>query len=159
MTLLQQLEQIAARLRPKIDDALRHEVADAVVEAEVQAIEENVYGVYSPKMYDRRGDMGGFADPHNIEATVSNGKLKVRNVTEPNPGGTLDNARVTTGKHLDQLIAYGHGSGGFYDFPKGGASFMAPRPFVEKTVDDLRRRNAHVEALKDGLKRLGIKTK
>lgn len=160
MTLEQQLERIAAKLAPKIDDALEHEVADAIREEEAETIAEVVYGVYTPKMYRRRGDMGGFADPYNIEAEVKNGRLTVKNTTEPNPGGTLNDDAVTTGKHLDELIEYGHGSsGGFYDFPKRGASFMKPRPFTAKTIEHLRKNKAHLDALKAGLKRLGIKTK
>ena len=160
MTLAQQLEQIAAQLRPIIDDALEHEVADAIQVEEAETIKEVVYGAYTPKLYRRRGDMDGFGDPYNLEAKVKDGTLRVRNVTNPNPGGTLNDDRVTTGKYLDKLIEYGHGSsGGFYDFPKAGANFMKPRPFIEKTLEHLRQNKAYVDALKDGLKRLGIKTK
>lgn len=160
MTLAQQLERIVAKLAPKIDDALEHEVADAIRDEESETINEVVYGVYTPKMYRRRGDMGGFADPYNIEAEVKNGRLTVKNTTEPNPGGTLNNDVVTTGKHLDELIEYGHGgSGGYYDFPKRGAAYMKKRQFTAKIIGHLKKNKAYLDALKAGLKRLGIKTK
>lgn len=160
MTLQQQLERIAAKLAPKIDDALAHEVANAVREEESKTIKETVYNAYTPKLYRRRGDLDVLADPYNLEATVKDGVLSVRNMTEPNPGGTLNDGRVTTGKHLDELIEYGHGSsGGFYDFPTHGAGFMKPRPFTAKTIEHLKENKAHVKALKAGLKRLGIKAK
>lgn len=155
MTLAQQLKGIAAQLAPKIDDALENEVADAVRSEEAEAISEVVYGVYTPKMYRRRGDMGS---SYNIEADVKNGRLIVRNTTEPNSGGTLNNDAVTTGKHLDELIEYGHGGGGgFYDFPKRGASYMSPRPFTATTIEHLQENKSHVDALKAGLKRQGVK--
>lgn len=160
MTLAQQLDRIAAKLAPKIDNVLAHEVADAVREEESATIKETVYNAYTPKLYRRRGDLDGLADPYNLEATVKNGVLSVRNVTEPNPGGTMNDARVTTGKHLDELIEFGHGGvGGSYDFPTHSANFMKARPFTKETVERLKKNKAHVKALRDGLKRLGIKTK
>ena len=159
-SLQQQLDRIAAKLAPKIDNALAHEVADAVRDEESATIKEVVYGVYTPKLYRRRGDIDGFGDDYNIEAKVKNGTLTVRNVTEPNPGGVLNNAQVTTGKHLDELIEYGYGSAnGSYDFPKRGAAFMKARPFTKKTIEHLKQNKAHVKALKKGLKRLNITTK
>lgn len=158
--LQQQLDRIAAKLAPKIDNALAHEVADAVREEESETIKEVVYGVYTPKLYRRRGDLDGFGDQYNIEAEVKDGTLTVRNMTEPNPGGVLNDGAVTTGKHLDELIEYGYGSvNGTYDFPKRGAAFMKARPFTKKTIEHLKQNKAHVKALKSGLKRLGITTK
>lgn len=159
-SLKQQLDRIRQRILPKIDDALSREVAEAVEQEESQTIRELVYGTYTPKLYRRRGDIDGLADPYNIESSVKSGTLTVRNMTEPNPSGAMDNSRVTTGKYLDRLIEYGHGSsGGFYDFPTVGANFMKPRPFTAKTIEHLRENKAHVDALQDGLKRQGIKTK
>lgn len=163
-TLRDQLARIKQRIAPKIDDALEHEVADAIRDEEAETIKETIYGVrtpvYSPKMYHRRGDDGGMGDPYNIEHEVKDGVLTVVNKTDPNPGGTMNNDLVTTGKYLDKLIEYGHGSsGGFYDFPKAGANFMKPRPFTAKTIEHLKQNKAHVDALQDGLERQGIKTK
>lgn len=159
-SLQQQLDRIAAKLAPKIDNALAHEVADAVRKEETETIKEVVYGVYTPKLYRRRGDFDGFGDPYNLEAKVKNGTLTVRNLTEPNPGGVLNDGTVTTGKHLDELIEYGYGSAnGSYDFPKRGAAFMKARPFTKETIEHLQQNKAHVSALKKGLKRLGIKIK
>lgn len=158
--LQQQLDRIAAKLASKIDNALANEVADAVREEEAATIKEVVYGVYTPKLYRRRGDLDGFGDPYNINAEVKDGVLTVKNVTEPNPGGTLNDGAVTIGKHLDQLIEYGYGSvNGTYDFPKRGAAFMKARPFTKKTIEHLKQNKLHVSALKKGLKRLGIITK
>ena len=161
MTIKGALKEANRRIAAKIDEALDHEVADAVRSEEVETILDVVYGVYTtPVMYDRRGDFGGMADPYNIEHEVKNGKLVVVNNTDPNPGGVVDIDQVTTGKYLDQLIEYGHdSSGGVYDFPKAGAKFMKPRPFTQKTMEHLDKNKAHVDALRDGLKRRGVKVR
>ena len=158
MTIKQALEKANKQIAKKIDKALDDEVAEAIKQEEVQTISQVVYGVYTPKIYRRRGDLGGMADIYNIDHTVHDGKIEVVNNTEPNPGGTMNDAAVTTGKYLDQLIEYGHGgSGGFYDFPKRGAAFMKPRPFTAKTIEHLAQNKAHIDALRDGLKRRGLK--
>lgn len=155
--LSKQLERISRQLAPKIDSTLAHEVADAVRDQELDAIRDVVYGAYTPKLYHRRGDIDGLADPYNIEATVKDGKLEVVNRAQPNPGGTLDDSRVTTGKYLDELVEYGHGgSGGFYDFPKSGAAFMRPRPFTAETKARLSKNKKHVKAFLQGLKKRGV---
>lgn len=161
MTIKEALEKANRRIAAKIDEALDHEVADAIRSEEVETILEVVYGAYkTPIMYERRGDFGGMADPYNIEHEVKNGRLVVVNNTDPNPGGTMNNDRVTTGKYLDQLIEYGHGSsGGVYDFPKAGAGYMKPRPFTQTTIEHLEKNKAHVDALRKGLKRRGVKVK
>ena len=157
--LQQQLDRIAAKLASKIDNALANEVADAVREEEAATIKEVVYSVYTPKLYRRRGNLDGFGDPYNIDAEVKDGVLTVKNVTEPNPGGTLNDGAVTTGKSLDKLVEYGHGSvGGSYDFPMRGADFMKPRPFTAETIKRLRKTKKLVHALQKGLKRQKIKT-
>ena len=160
MTIKEALEKANKQIVQKINKALDDEVAEAVKQEEVETISEVVYGVYTPKIYRRRGDLGGMADIYNIDHTVHNGTLKVVNNTDPNPGGTMNNDAVTVGKYLDQLIEYGHGgSGGFYDFPKRGAAFMKPRPFTKETIKHLAQNKAHVDALRNGLKRRGLKVK
>lgn len=156
-SLSKQLERINRQLAPKINDVLAHEVADAVREQEADAIRDVVYGAYTPKLYHRRGDIDGLADPYNITAEVQNGTLIVKNEALPNPGDTLNDDAVTTGKHLDELVEFGHGgSGGFYDFPKSGAAFMRPRPFTAETKARLKRSKKHVKSFLQGLKKRGV---
>ena len=159
MTIREALNLANKQLAEKIDSALENEVAATVKETEVATIDKVVYDAYAPKVYRRRGDFGGMADINNLEQAVSDGVLTIRNTTDPNPGGTINNSAVTTDKHLDELVEYGHGGvGGFYDFPKYGATFMKPRPFTKKTIEHLSQGKSHVAALKEGLKRQGVKT-
>lgn len=155
MSLAQQLQQIAAQLTPKIDCALNNEVATAIKNEEAKIIDAVVYGVYNPTEYDRRRSSGGLSDTHNMIHSAGGGKLKVKNVTPPNPAG---NGTVTTGKDLPSVVEHGYSGAGSYDFPKPGAAYMEPRPFTKETVQNLKENKKHIKALKSGLQRQGIKT-
>ncbi len=162
MNLKQALAMANEKVKKNIDSVLSNEVFEAVKEEESAAIDSVVYGAYVPKKYRRRGMGAGMADDSNIVikgGTASDGKLTVVNITEPNPGGCLDNARVTTDKNLPKLIEFGNGyDGNFYDFPKGG-SFTKPRPFTRTTVENLKNNKAHIIAMKNGLKKRGLNIK
>lgn len=149
-------------LMQKIDNAMTNEVFKEVQEEEAATIYEVVYKVYKPKMYRRRGEYGGMADPYNIEikgGSAQGGIMIVVNMTEPNPGGCVDNDAVTTGKNLPELVEYGDGYKFYrYDFPSGGR-FMYARPFTAKTIEHLKESKAHIAAMRAGLRRQGIKVK
>lgn len=164
MTIREALEQANQKLRIKIDDALTKEVFNEVQDEEAATIYDEVYKVYTPRMYRRRGDFGGMADPYNIEikgGAAKDGVLTVVNMTEPNSGGCVDNDAVTTGKNLPELIEYGDGYKFYqYDFPGNGRGrYLKPRPFTAKTIEHLQDSKAHVTALKNGLKRQGVRVK
>lgn len=160
MTIREALAMANKKLLPKIDNAMSNEVFQEVQEEEAATIYEVVYKVYTPKIYRRRGDYGGMADPYNIElvgGSAKGGVMVVVNMTEPNPGGCMNDDMVTTGKNLPELIEYGQGYKYYqYDFPKRGAAFMKPRPFTAMTIQHLKESGAHIAALKAGLQRQGL---
>lgn len=159
MTITEALAQVNGRLAKKVDDALSKEVLEAVASEESETIYAEVYKVYKPSKYRRREKRGGLADTDNIKGTVSGGVLTVVNTTPPNPGGCVNNSLVTTDKILPELVEHGDGYKSYhYDFQSEGR-YMAPRPFTAKTVENLKKSGNHIKALKDGLKRQGIKTK
>lgn len=153
-TIREALQKANAKLHPKVNDALAKEVFEAVKDEESSAIYETVYKVYTPKMYQRRFDRGGMADPENIKGVVKDGKLHVVNVTQPNdvkPSYSIN-------KNLPELIEYGDGYKGYhYDF--GGGVYTIPRPFTKKTIEHLQENKTHVDALRSGLKRRGVRFK
>lgn len=157
MTIREALAKANTQLMAKIDNAMTKEVFAEVQDEESATIYSEVYKVYKPKMYRRRGEYGGLGDPYNIEikgGAAHGGRLVVVNVTAPNPGGTLNDSRVTTGKNLPELVEYGDGYKFYtYDFPKRDAVYMKPRPFTAKTIENLKKSRAHVTAMKVGLKR------
>ena len=161
MTIREALKRANIKLQPKIDDAMTKEVFEEVADEESATIYDEVYKVYKPKMYRRRGDNGGLGDPYNIAirgGSAKNGKMAVVNLTDPNPDGCMSDG-VTTGKDLPALIEYGHGyKWNYYDFP-GKGKYMKPRPFTKKTIEHLKENGAHIDALRAGLRRQGIKVK
>lgn len=77
------------------------EVFEEVQDEEAATIYSEVYKVYTPRMYRRRGEYGGLGDPYNIEirgGAAKGGVMVVVNMTEPNPGGCMNDDQVTTGK-------------------------------------------------------------
>lgn len=159
MTLQNALERINKQLSRKIDSALAKEVFSEVRDEESSTIESKVYGVYTPKKYRRRKERGGLADQRNIEGSVQNGVLTVVNKTVPNTSGCVNSRLITTDKDLPSLVEHGDGYKSFhYDFPSDG-SYMGPRPFAAKTIENLKKNGAHVKALKNGLRRQRVKVK
>lgn len=162
MNIREALEKANKQLMAKIDDAMTKEVFEEVQDEEAATIYSEVYKVYTPRMYRRRGEYGGLGDPYNIEirgGAAKGGVMVVVNMTEPNPGGCLNDDQVTTGKNLPELVEFGDGYKFYhYDFPSR-RRYMEPRPFTAKTIEHLKESRAHVNALKAGLRRQGINVK
>lgn len=162
MTIREALEQANRKLAVKIEKAMKTDVAREVKLEEQFAISDVVYDAYKPTMYERRGDLTGMGDINNITHTVKRTgttvTLSVRNETDPNPGGVRDSGRVTTDKNLSELIEYGHGKGGFYDFP-GSDAYMKPRPFTKETIERLRLSGGAAGMLYDALLKQGVNVK
>lgn len=143
-------------IKKKIDNALGNEVAEIVKEMEQQSAIYEVYAVYKPKMYKRRGDAGGLGSMDNMVSQVSGGTLTVTNETpfsqEPESGNH--------GNNLDELVEYGDGGGGHY-YEYRGAGFRKPRPFIQKTKEILAGGGGAIPktALEIGLERQGLTVK
>lgn len=162
MGLEKMLEKLQKQLAPKIDSALSKEVLQAVSDAEGKVLYNEVYRMPTSGRYERRWDNGGLLDPDNIQGSVTDGTLTVVNVTKPNPylNGINRYGGVSTtpsSASLATIVEHGiydpHGAG--YDYWEDAVE----RPFTTKTVEDLKKSGAHVAALRNGLRRQGIKTK
>lgn len=148
--------ELIKTIEKKVRESLVDEVFDTVVDVEDKNIEK-VKKKYTPLVYEWRTS-GGLSDRSNIvydKNKIKNGMLSVINITEPNSyardGATID-------KNLPELIEYGHGYKGYtYDYP--GYPYSLPRPFTENTIEDLKSSKDHVESLKRGLTKRGLKVK
>ena len=153
-TIAEALAYANREIRPQVNEALENEVFDAATGTYVQAAETVVYDTYEPKMYERRGEYDGLADPYNVVMVggkASDGKIIIRNVTKPNPRA-VNAESVTTGKNLSALIEYGHGyKGNVYDFPRRGREYMKSRPFTHEARERLAA-GVYRSVLKAGLK-------
>ena len=67
MTIHEALARANQQLMSKIDDAMTKEVFKEVQDEETATIYAEVYKVYTPRIYRRRGEYGGLGDPYNIE--------------------------------------------------------------------------------------------
>lgn len=143
-------KQLELHLNTVIDDIIRHEVKDAIVEIWLEVQKERVYKTYDPIQYDRRLEDGGLADPDNIVfADFQKFKGGLHYVLENITEGAGD----VVGKKINALI---EGEAGFAGDPVTG---MPPRPYTEEAV---RLINSHPTAMKtaltQGFARHGIKT-
>lgn len=131
-------------LRSDIEDVLMDEVLDEVKEIELKHVQDDVFSVYSPKIYERRSS-GGIDDPDNIVGEVRNMQLEVDNVTRFDDGyGTYNH-----GVGLADLINDGNSRNGyFYDYP---GEFEQPRPFLDNTAEEIERTDDVENALAKGL--------
>ena len=152
---LKSLKELRNYIEKCIDDSLENEVLETVKKIEISHVDEDVFDVYSPSVYERRGVLG-IDDPDNIVGNISqNGVLEVENITEFNPEYETENL----GLGLVKLIEYGHGTSGyFYDYPTS-KDFTEPRPFISNTKKEIKEYKSHVIAMKSGLEKHQIKVK
>ena len=138
------VEELLKSLEADIEDTLMHEVLDEVKEIELRHVEDDVFDVYKPKIYERR-DSGGINDPDNIVGTVQNMELEVENITPFASGyGTWNR-----GVGLTELINDGNSTSGyFYDY---SGEFNQPRPFLDNTIEEIERTDDVEDALAKGL--------
>ena len=100
MNIREALEKANKQLMAKIDDAMTKEVFEEVQDEEAATIYSEVYKVYTPRMYRRRGEYGGLGDPYNIEIRGGAAKgayIVVFNISEPNPRGCMKDDQVSPG--------------------------------------------------------------
>lgn len=133
------LNSLFNHIENDMQNTLENEVAETVEDDMLISIHNDVYGAYSPEYYKRRMENGGLSDRNNLETSVHDGVLKVRDVAP------LDNGR--TDYALDEIIVKGWGKQPF------------PRNFYNRTEERLRDNGDHVEAMKDGLRKRGYKVK
>lgn len=151
-----------------LDDCLRNSIFEAIdddVAREVKRTQSNmvfktVYVSYPrPTEYERRGINGGLADIGNMEHEVNNTKdgiiLSVSNKTTSNPDYLPKNK---SSFEIAGVVEFGHGyNGDIYDYPTD-SRFTKARGFIQETRKELATAKSHVQALKDGLLKRGIKT-
>lgn len=144
-------------IKVAIKNSLEKEVFETVREEEQRHIGKDVYSKYAPRMYKRRYDDGGLiADENIVGKMISGDILQVTNDTLANHFGNPPEQVTIEGKNLSELVEFGDGASGSYDFPTEDGEFLEPRPFTENTIEDLKNSNKHKIALQSGLKRQGI---
>lgn len=136
---LKNLNALMKHIEKDMQKVLENEVAETVKENMKAAVDENVYDVFTPEFYNRRMENGGLTDSNNLQATISENVLTVRDVAP------LDNGR--TDYELDEIIVKGWGKQPF------------PRDFYGGTAERLENNGDHIKAMKDRLRKRGYTVK
>ena len=162
MTVSEALAKSTKELRPYISNTLRNDVFESVREIMHNYILEDVYSAYSPKVYERRGSMGGLGDIHCITyRSLSLSYIFVKALSTPNYYGVNEKSakyvyKNAKKKELDVLVEYGHGNPYNYDFSSTKYAYLEPRPFARHTYELMEDTGFHVLAFVEGLTAEGI---
>ena len=142
------IDMLLNDIKSDIEETLMNEVLDEIKDIELKHVEEDVFSVYSPKIYERRGSgAGGINDPDNIVGEVNNMQLEVDNVTQFNNAyGTFNR-----GVGLATLINDGESRNGFYYDYDG--EFTQSRPFIDNTIEEIEKTDSVENALANGLRK------
>lgn len=138
---------VAAYLKKIIEKDVKQsmitDVADAVRDVQVRAIDTTVYGRYTPKFYQRRLSDHGLKDRKNIRVN-SRGKMGITmtNITRGNPRYGGD-----TRMRIAESIEFG----------TGVMAQIGARPFMKETYINLRKNKDHIKALQWSLHLKGYK--
>ena len=143
------IKALKADLKKDINAVLADEVFNEIRKCELEHIDEDVYSVYNPKIYKRRA-IGSISDPDNIVGSVKNMELIVMNTAEFND----DYGSSNHGRGLVDLINQGEMRGSYYYDYSG--EFIKPRPFIDRTVEELENSNRLNNAMIKGLRKKGI---
>ena len=142
---IRNIKALEAYLQKYINDALQDEVTADVKAYMSDVVQVVVYDAYKPREYIRRENNGGLSDQDNITGEiVSDGRLEISNDTPFNG----DNPYKDT---LTEVIVTGEG----YNYDSG----IGARDFIQDTKDVLASTKAHVDALKNGMKKRGFDVK
>ena len=127
---------------------------DIFAETMQEVIQKNVYDVYTPVEYERRGEQGGFLDTRFMHFTnhIAEGSRIVS--TFENLAQGQD---TMVGKYIAEMIEKGLKEP--YNNPDG--PWAEPRPFLEDTAQVLEttKRDEVIGAFKIGLITSGLKVK
>ncbi|HEY8805730.1 MAG TPA: hypothetical protein VIM42_11625 [Clostridium sp.] len=152
------MQDLEAFILKKIQIAMVDTVAIEVKQLESQNVKETVYNVYSPKEYIRREDNGGLSDVGNMEhETFKAGNMVILNVENKTMSNPNYNPNGKSPFEITGLVEYGDNNGfGEYDY-KSSSDYLDPRPFIEKTKQELNNGLARTMLIK-GLIKQGIST-
>ena len=137
------IDELVNDLINDLSSSLGNEIGEEMKKIEQEVIDNNVYGAYSPKEYERRGKGGGIGSEGNMEVTV----------THTGDGVTIELHNSTTGNSLYK----NYWQGEIQDFIETGNYLWncgcPPRAFIEDTQEKV---DAKIESIvESALNKLG----
>lgn len=153
------LDKLFADLELEIQNSLKTDVAKEVKKVLKEHIQEDVYNQYDPWEYKRKEDDGGLLDDENIFAdTISKDTLLVKSQRRNSAGEQSIGEGYESDRDIPLIVETGEGyNWGGIDLQ--GRTNVTPRPFTEKTIEDLEDNGQHSKALKKSLKSKGFDVK
>jgi hypothetical protein len=158
---------IREAIMSEIKKSLVTDVLKTIQTREKRSIAKVVYRAYSPETYIRRYTDGGLIDDRNIEGIIekedgNSARLSISNLTKYNTSGRGYGG--SSSEYLTPLIVLGQDAHptGYSWFPNPklrSRGYAKERNFIGDTVNELRKSNAHVDALRKSLKSKGIEVK
>lgn len=119
-------------LKKHSQEIMQEIIDEEVIPTMLEVIDREVYNVYTPKVYKRRYEKGGLADPTNFDSTIgvhgNTIKITVKNITQP--------SGQSNGYFLDAMIV------------NGTPNMPMKRDFYEATREVMRRELPSVVARK-----------
>lgn len=156
------IKELEKYMNKQMSEVMNNEMAQMVKKKESESVEKNVYQAYQPSSpdgepwkYERRRTNGGLADIRNMTHEVINSGNGVELTVENKTKGKDQNFEI------DDLVEYGDGyNGKEYEFKKNrdgtAQQYLRPRPFTQRTKEDILMTNKHVDTMRKGLKSRGI---
>lgn len=133
------LASLFKHLEQQTQSVLKQEVAKTVVKTMQKHIQDDVYDVYEPTIYERKGYQGGLIDEDNIEVTMQDDNTL-----------SVENIRFDGDREVAEIVETGENY--TYSFEYSGV----PRPFTENTRKEFRETNILENEMKKGLTRRGL---
>ena len=146
------ISELNAYLQKQIDAVLVTQVSEVVKDELESSVSDIVY-TETPAQYIRRNlKDGSLGDKNTMNSElISSGLLEVSPDADFNHQFASTHGgygAVDLDKSLAFNIEYGYGSKShWYDIP---------RPFVKESIENLKQSKAHIESMKDGLRKQGI---
>jgi hypothetical protein len=138
------LNDLAKEIQRRANIALKTDVAPVVTQEMSEVIKDVEYPKYTPTEYVRLGDDGGLSDVRLMQVEVLNDNTI-----------SITNERMDGSRDVAQIFASGVG----YEWRNSEIYQMQPFPrdFYADTVLSLLRNRLHIQGMKKGLERQGLK--
>ena len=137
-----QLDNIYKKLRKDVEQVLKKDVAQAIIDEECNIIDIMVYQEYTPTMYTRREENDGLIDKDNYKSSIVEKahsiELNVENQTMANPWIYDQNGNRYKSRNANEYLLPIVENAGRYDFPETSGVYDFPKPIRETTVKVLK---------------------
>lgn len=145
------IDALERAVKKSLKSTLKNEVAQAVEKAAKEKIQAEVYGTYSPSVYERRGELldAGFA----AEVFEDTGGVSLRAYSMAKPSDSLSSPPVAYRGPDGQFAQWINDGNVPNIFNSKKYIWEAPRPFYAQAASELDSTGAVVDALKAGMKK------